>query len=666
MIKKVLLLSTLILAVQTIFSQEKFKFGTVPESLLQMTVYEKDTSANAIVVYEDCDIYYDWSISKNDFQRVTDYVVRLKVLRQAGVDYVANNSIAFIQGSISDATEQITGFQAFTYNLENGKVVKTKLEKQYVNIENVTQYYKRQKFAMPAVKVGSVVEYKYTLSSPFYSNSLYYKFQRSIPVLFSKFAITIPEYFIFNKETKGYETIKTEPSKKVNLNFNTQGANLQCIGETTTAYVSDLKALKNEDYVWNINDFLTGIKFELMRVSINTGMGRPYYKDYSQTWNAVAKILGESEMFGAELKKKNLLKNEATEIRNSGKSEEEKIVAVLNLVRQKIKWNKESSLSIDNVSKALKEGKGSSGEVNAALLIALQNAGFEAFPVVMSLRSAGRLPMTYPSINNLNYFVVRVATASKIIYLDATHDYCGINILPVNCLVEKAIVLYNDNFEWVDLTTIGNNAEQTNLIVNFNEDGFLSGQMTKFYIGECAFSFKDNYKEAKDENEFVQKKETKQNTVISNYKIDEKNDVKLSFTEHYDFISNEIQLGDYDYISFEPLLFEAMKTNPFKVETRDLPVEFNYPQSEKINVNINIPQGYIVEEIPQSAIYKYGDNKEIEFSFIAKQSEIGVQVSYRLDINISIIPATDYTALRDFMSKVFAKCQEVVILKKEQ
>ncbi|MCL1867329.1 MAG: hypothetical protein FWF72_00030, partial [Paludibacter sp.] len=374
--------------------------------------------------------------------------------------------------------------------------------------------------------------------------------------------------------------------------------------------------------------------------------------------------LNESERFGAELKKRSLLKNEATEIRNSSKSDEEKIIAVLNLVRDKIKWNEISTLSINNVSKALKDGKGTSGEVNAALLIALQNAGFEAFPVVLSLRSAGRLPITYPSIDNLNYFVVRVATASKIIYLDATRDYCGINVLPVGCLVEKAITLFANDFEWVDLTSIGSNSEMTNIIVNFNEDGFLSGQKNKFYSGECAYSFRNSYKKAKNEEEFIQEQETELHATISSYKIDFKNDIKLSFTENYNFIINEMELADNDYISFPPLLFEAMTANPFKVETRDLPVEFSYPQDERINVFINIPDGYTAEEIPQSAKYIFGENKEIEFYFIAQKTESTVQISYRMNINTSIISALDYQALRDFMSKVFAKCQDVIILKK--
>lgn len=285
MVKKILLFVISIAACQTAFSQEKFKFGTVPESLLKMTVYEKDTSANVLVVYEDCDMYYQWN-TLGGFNRITEYVVRFKVLRQAGVDYAANNSIAFIKGNLSSETEQISDFQAFTYNLENGKTVKTKLEKQYINVEDVTEHLKKQKFAMPAVKVGSVVEYKYTLSSPFYSSPIHYTFQRSIPVQFSKLTTVIPSFFTFNSEIRGYETIKTD-IQIVNLNFNLGGYQMPCNGRQTTAQTTDLPALKADNYVWNVNDFLTGMNFELMRVSINDPNFKPFYKDFSQTWTSL-------------------------------------------------------------------------------------------------------------------------------------------------------------------------------------------------------------------------------------------------------------------------------------------------------------------------------------------------------------------------------------------
>ena len=57
---------------------------------------------------------------------------------------------------------------------------------------------------MPNVKEGSVIEYKYTLTSPFKSNLPIWKFQTKIPVDYSEFETKIPEYYQYNTFFKGF------------------------------------------------------------------------------------------------------------------------------------------------------------------------------------------------------------------------------------------------------------------------------------------------------------------------------------------------------------------------------------------------------------------------------------------------------------------------------
>ncbi|MDR0798173.1 MAG: DUF3857 domain-containing protein [Dysgonamonadaceae bacterium] len=656
--KKFTLIFGLILCAQFLVAQEKFKFGNVPQDLLEMTVYAQDSTASAFVVYENNDVYYNYNNANRDFEIVTDYTVRIKILTQDGVDY-ANGSILFYKGRTAAASESINGLNGATYNLENGKIVTDKLSKEYIFTEDVTDYVKRMKFALPAVKIGSVIEYKYTLKSPHYENPNDFQFQRSIPVKYSHFEITIPEYFTFNRETKGYEPINVSV-KPTNLNFNMNGSQVNCSGEKISAEVFDLPALKDENFVWNYNDFMSSISFELQRISI---AGR-YYKDFSQTWNKIAERLSDSDNFGKELKNKGLFKEELPGIIASEGNDEDKLRAILDLVRSKVKWNDRSTLGINSVSKALKEGVGTSSEINAILFNALQNAGYTVSPVVMSLRSRGRIPMTYPSIENLNYFVVQVKAADKVYYMDATRSYCDLNVIPVDCLVDKALCINDKNFTWIDLSKTGNNAERSSLIVSFNEDGVLTGKKIESYVGECAFSFKQRYGNAKDEAEFVEKLETNNDIVISNYSIEEKKNPTFGFTESYEFTSNNNLLGDETIITLPPLLFETMKTNPFKSEERKLPIEFNYPEDDRMNINIAIPNGYVLDEAPVSARFIYGDNNEMEFSYMVQANETNVQIAYRLKLATCVIPATDYEGVRDFMSKVYAKCHEMLIFKK--
>ena len=656
--KKLNILLILIVAANFVFAQDKFKFGTCPDELLQMKYYAKDSSAMALVIYENSDSYYSLNGTTGDFNIKTEYVIRIKFFTQDGVDKYSKAKIPFIESNDGMNSESIDGLVGYTYNLENGKAVRTKLSKEYIFTEDFNDNLKLLKFALPQVKIGSVIEYKYTKNSPFYFDPDHFTFQRDIPVKYSCYRLKVPEYFTMNRTSKGYEQIKFK-TEKGNDSFIFHGDVLRCTSEDITAEVRDLPALKDEDFIWNFDDYKTGIMFEIRSLQIP---GR-VYKTFSRTWGNVAGALADYEFFGKQFDEKNILKKELSDVLQNQATDIDSIRAILNLVRSKVKFNDRTTLTVRNQSKALKEGLGSSGEVNAILLNALKNAGFKAYPVVMSLRSEGRLRWEYPSQKSLNYFVVLVKNNGKEYYLDATKEYTDINVIPVDCLVEKALIIYDKTFNLSDLTNIGNNSDKIYFVLNFNEDGFLFGKKMEIYSGELAYTFKQGYEKSESEEKHIEMLETKNEIEISNYKIDKKVAQTLSFSENYDFVQKKISLNG-DVVSFNPLLFMAMATNTMKAETRKLPVEFPFPYEQLISVNLSIPQGWVVDEMPKSEKIVYQDDK-IEMTYLAKQTANSVQIQCNFKQKIAIVSATDYKFLRDFWYKMYNKQNEMITLKKQ-
>ncbi len=639
-----------------LFAQQKFKFGEVSKEDVSMTVYAKDTTASAVVLYENSDSYYSINAIAGDFEITTDYVVRIKVLTTEGTD-CGNISIPFYQGSTRVMQERITGLAGNTYNLEGDKIVKDKLSKDFVFVEDVTENHKLQKFAMPSVKVGSVFEYKYTITSPFYYTPEDFTFQRNIPVKFSQFSIKIPQYFIFNREMKGYEYIDMKIEKEnQNLTFGTQ--HLTCTAEHILATVRDLPAMKSEPFVWCRPDFLSGIRLEINRVEI-PGV---YYKNYSQTWGDVCMQLNESDNFGKQLKQKGLFKDEMQQLFSEGMTDEAKIRAVLDLVRSKVKWNDAGKLFVENMKKALKEGVGSSAEINALLCVALRDAGYDVLPAVMSLRSKGRIPFTYPGLSDLNYFIVQVKLGEKTIYLDATLPYTDINIIPVDCMVDRAMVVHPNNlFEWVDLTNISKNVQIVNILAEFNEEGHLNGKYSSLAGGANAFVFFRNFKKADNQEKYIEELQNKTGMRVENYEQTSNRTNTASVSEVFQFKSNW-QLGD-DLITFNPMIFPDIKNNDFKSESRIFPIEFPYPTSSRINVMLTLPEGYAVEELPAPEKFVSEDNT-LSVSFNVGVVDGKLQLIYQFNLGTCIMPATDYVMLREFWAKMVAKNNEVVVLKK--
>ncbi|HET7733106.1 MAG TPA: DUF3857 domain-containing protein, partial [Paludibacter sp.] len=129
------------------------KYGKISSYELDMKSYEKDTTAEAVVLYDDGYTSYEWV--NDGFKINQELKQKIKILKQDGVDR-ATISLPYYYKTNGDR-ETISNLEAFSYNMENGKVVKNKLDKKYIFDEEISNRYRQLKFSIPNVKVGSVI-----------------------------------------------------------------------------------------------------------------------------------------------------------------------------------------------------------------------------------------------------------------------------------------------------------------------------------------------------------------------------------------------------------------------------------------------------------------------------------------------------------------------------
>jgi uncharacterized protein YjhX (UPF0386 family) len=91
------------------------KLGKIDKKWLEMTTYELDSSANAVIIDDYGRIYYDFS--GGDINLVFKRVVRIKILTTKGLDW-ANWELELFKGRATK--EKIVKLKGYTYNLENG------------------------------------------------------------------------------------------------------------------------------------------------------------------------------------------------------------------------------------------------------------------------------------------------------------------------------------------------------------------------------------------------------------------------------------------------------------------------------------------------------------------------------------------------------------------
>ena len=278
--KRNLLVTLMILLSQTLCAQNvepNLKWGKPTDQELQLTEYQNDKDADAVVLFHQTDVYYEFVLG--DFKVFYDIKTRLKVLKPEG-KRVADKRIVFQESEDNRNTKEvITGLKAVAYNLENGKLVKTKMERSMVNEERIDKNQKQLKFSVPQVKVGTVIEYEYRIQSDYYYNIRDWYAQSNIPVLYTCYKLSIPEWFSFNLEETGSNPMeKKENQTPMTLHFNGGSETVSCINRTFIA--RNLPALKNDDFLWCADDYGNKITAELGGIYIPGAV----HKNYSTTW----------------------------------------------------------------------------------------------------------------------------------------------------------------------------------------------------------------------------------------------------------------------------------------------------------------------------------------------------------------------------------------------
>lgn len=643
--KKISLL-ILFLSVTTLWSQE-YKFGDVSKAELEEQAYEQDPDASAAILYKHRESYI--FSTTNSTELVTEVYKKIKIYDTDGFDYATEVLHLYKDGGSS---EDIRKIKAVTYNLEDGKIVKSKMEKDQIFETNVAFNNYETKFTLPNVKAGSVIEISYQINSPFIWYFDDVTFQYDIPVKKFFAEVRFPDGYHFKQSGRGFVAIQTNYEKKMDHRINMEVEVFQYSGE-------NIPALKKESYVDNINNYRGTVAFELDYIQ------RPgYYKSYAQNWNDVAKRIGESQDYENDLDKARFV-DELVDPLVSGVSDPvAKMNAIFNYVKKEFTWNDRYGKYFDNgLRKTIKEKKGNDADINLLLVAMLRYAGIDANPVVISTKD-NLIPL-FPTLDNLNYVIAHAQIGEEEYLMDATREFSEVNVLPVNDYNWEGIYINNNKSNWkkITLRQPEQSYKSTGLMCTISEDGSAEGKMRVGYDKHNAMYFRSYFKDAKLEDYLLELESDYNGIEISDYEAKNTEASSKKAMETFSFFYDEAaeEIGGKLYI--QPMLFLSRTENPFLLEKREYPVDFGFPYENKKNVIINIPQGYVVEHMPQSKKLELPDGLG-EVLYMISESPTGLRISYDLKINTAFISPVYYEYLKDFFSKMLEIESEKIILSK--
>lgn len=651
---------------------QNYDFEKVSKEELEEKYNPLDSTAHATYLYKKRRTYIEYD-QNYGFQLITDIHERIKIYTKDGFDYATQQVELYKSGSDQ---EKISSIKANTYNLVDGNIEETKLDKNGIFKTEISKYYDETKFTMPNIKEGSVIEYKYNITSPFYSNVDDFVFQHAIPVKVLKATFETPEYFNFKLNTKGYLEIKPKiETKNDKITFTSKersgGAGFQVSTTTfnsssldffktiTTYNLSDIPALKDEPFVNNINNYRSAIQYELSYTKFPDGA----LKYYATTWEDVVKTIYESSNFGLELDRTGYFETEVNALIAGISDPLVRASLIFNFVKTKIKWNAYIGKYTDvGVRKAYKDQVGNVAEINLMLTAMLRHAGLNANPVLVSSRQNG-IPL-FPTLEGYNYVISCIETEQGVILLDASNKYAIPNILPTRALNwEGLIIRKNKTSSTINLYPSESSKKTVTLLFNLDDSGTLKGNIRSLLTSHNAMSFREDYMGTNKE-QFLEKLENKYKGIdIEDYEVI--NDINLSepITETYKFtLENQADvIGDKIY--FSPMFFLKTSENPFKLEKREFPVDFGFPSDTSYRILINIPEGYKVESLPEPIALVMPDNLA-EFSYNIVDNGKSIQVRISDKINTTIVSSIYYDSLKPYFSKLIEKQAEKIVLTK--
>jgi hypothetical protein len=94
-----------------------------------------------------------------------------------------------------------------------------------------------------------------------------------------------------------------------------------------------------------------------------------------------------------------------------------------------------------------------------------------------------------------------------------------------------------------------------------------------------------------------------------------------------------------------------------------MPISLGYPTHEKFNLNLEIPEGYVIESLP-SSIRISSEDKQIIYLLNISGEGNKIQISSSKEINNSIFAAESYNGLKELFQKVIVSQNEKIVLKK--
>lgn len=617
-----------------------FLFGKVTLQELTQKVYDRDTTAKAVVLEEFGEAYVD---NGGDHNLIFEHHYKIKILKTQGLE-LSNFSMPLIKYN-SQNMEILREVKASSFSVVDGVIRESKLEPRNI----FTEHYEEgdiKKFAIPNVVVGSVIEIQYRVEKPNKFNFQRWEFQSDIPKVRSEYWATIPANYNYNIALKGFLRLSKNESELLRDCFTPAGNSADC--SRMKFAMENIPAFVEEEYMTARENYLSSINFELSEIKYFRGGVDKITKE----WKDVEEELRRDQRFGVQLKRgEDIVGEAAGQLLIGQKDSLSKAKIMYDFIVNHYVWNREFSKYCEQgIKKAFDAKSGNVGDINLSLIAALRYAGLPADPVILSTRENGYATELYPVLSDFNYVIAKLTVQGKTYLLDATDRMMPFGMIPFRCLNGKGRVIGDRRTSWQEIVSDNKFRKVSYVNLKLNEDGNWSGTIQNVYVGyEAYLKRREVFSFANVEAYQQSREDHLLGTSIQKLELKNLEDYNEALTENIECTLEGP--GDVPTFLFNPFQLNKRESNPFKSSERLYPVDFGSTLDERIIVTLQLPTSVAVVDAPQRVALALPDNGG-KFIFDVKNEPHTLVISTWLNLSRSVFSSEEYHYLKELFSRI--------------
>ena len=636
------------LILNQINAQYSHDIGVVTDYERDMKTYDKDTSAEAVVIYDigESGFY----MIENGFNLYFKRQTKIKVLKKSYINN-AEYSIPIYKGS--EGSEKIQEFEAVTYNFKNGRVIKTTVSKDQIFTEHINKHWDNVKFAMSDVQAGSIIEFKYKINSPYYFQFKDWKFQNYIPTIYSEYKAKMIPFYSYQYRLQGAKKFDTE-NEYEESGLKKQFYNIKYRDKVYQFIMKDIPAFKNEPFITSRNDYIIKLDFQLAVIYYYGGGSNKILT----TWPELSKSLEDDNKFGTYINKsKHNFKKTASQLVSNSKNDKEKVKTIIRYIKQNYNWNGRYGIFTDKtVNKFIKEKTGSIAEINLYLIGALKSQNIAVYPVILSTRKNGKIITKYPFTDPFNYILAYAEIDGKQMLLDATDTYCPFDIIPEKCYNDIGLIINEKTPKWLKIKQNKLSITQYAITSNLSETGdSIKGNFVLSTTNYDAVKYRKKFKNNIEKIEDYYSDDNIE--IIDSIKTENYENIEKNYTIKFNATSLTDRIGNK--IIIHPFFGLPINDNPLKSKTRHYPIDMIYPKARYYSNNISIPDNYKVDKLPEDYFF---NTPLFSLIYKVKQDNNMLYVSTSFQFKKAVYSAEDYSKIKRYFNIIIKNLNQKIVL----